>query len=122
MQNIKVGAPEVILSWLARHTPPDMPIEEADNRISAFSVQKGNCSIFGTPLDVGGMVVLHKNPCLGKDVGRYRNLTLVCVLAEGIVNEPGSSVARSLLAGQKIEQKTIKAINMLRKFRNFTIL
>ena len=122
MQNIKVGAPEVILSLVACHTPPDMPIEEADNRISAFSVQKGNCSIFGTPLDVGGVVVLHKNPCLGKDVGRYRNLTLVCVLAEGIVNEPGSSVARSLLAGQKIEQKTIKAINMLRKFRNFTIL
>ena len=122
MQNIKVGAPEAILTWLARHTPPDMPIEEADNRISAFSAQKGNCSVFGTSLEVGGVVVLHKNPCLGKDVGRYRNLTLVCLLAERIINEPDSSVARSLLAGLKIEQKTIKTINKLRKYRNYNIL
>ncbi|MBQ9008281.1 MAG: hypothetical protein IJ088_02970 [Clostridia bacterium] len=121
-QNIQVGAPEAILSWLARHTPPDMPVEEADNRISAFSAQKGNCSVFGIPLEVGGVVVLHKNPYLGKDVSRYRNLTLVCVRAERIINEPDPSVARSLLVGLKIDQKTIKTINKLRKNRNYSTL
>ena len=30
MLNIKVGAPEAILTWLARHSPPDMPIEELE--------------------------------------------------------------------------------------------
>ena len=122
LQNIKVGAPEVILSWLARHTPPSLAIEEADNRISAFSAQKGKCSIFGVPLEMGGVVVLHKNPRLGRGVGRYRNLTLVCVLAGSIINEPDPSVARSMLAGLKIDQKAIKTINKLRRYRNFNIL
>ncbi|MBR1708983.1 MAG: group II intron reverse transcriptase/maturase [Clostridia bacterium] len=122
LQNIKIGAPEVILSWLARHTPPSLSIEEADNRISAFSAQKGKCSILGVPLEMGGVVVLHKNPRLGRGVGRYRNLTLVCVLAGSIINEPDPSVARSMLAGLKIDQKAIKTINKLRKYRNFNIL
>ena len=120
--NIKVGAPEAILTWLARHSPPDMPIEEADNRVSAFSAQKGKCSVFGTPLEMGGVVVLHKNPYLGKGVSRYRNLTLVSVLAGSIINEPDPSVAKSMLAGLQFDQKAIKTINKLRKNRKFKIL
>ncbi len=120
--NIKVGAPEAILTWLARHSPPDMPIEEADNRVSAFSAQKGKCSVFGTILEMGGVVVLHKNPYLGKGVSRYRNLTLVSVLAGSIINEPDPSVAKSMLAGLQFDQKAIKTINKLRKNRKFKIL
>ena len=119
---IKLGAPEAILQWLARSSPPNMPIEEADNRISAFSAQKGKCSIFGTPLEMGGVVVLRKNPHMGKDVSRYRNLTLVSVLAAGIINEPDPGMARSMLIGIPIGQNALKAINKYRKYRKFQIL
>ena len=66
--------------------------------------------------------MLHKNPYLGKGVSRYRNLTLVSVLAGSIINEPDPSVAKSMLAGLQFDQKAIKTINKLRKNRKFKIL
>ena len=119
VQKIKTGAPEAILAWLARHSPPSMPIEEADNRISKYSAQKGKCAIFGTPLEMGGVVVLHIDPYKGKDIGRYHNLMLVGVTASGIVNEPDPSEARSMLAGIKLDKKAMKTINKLRSKRKF---
>ena len=121
-QKIRVGAPEAILSWLARHSPPSMTVEEADNRISAFSAQKGMCSVLGTPLELGGVVVLRKDPYKGKDVGRYHNITLVSIPASGAINEPDPSLARSMLAGIKLNKAAMRTINKFRKYRKYKTL
>ena len=119
VQKIKTGAPEAILAWLARHSPPSMPIEEADNRISKYSAQKGKCAIFGTPLEMGGVVVLHIDPYKGKDIVRFHNLMLVSITASGVINEPDPSAAKSMLAGIKVDKVAIKTINKLRSKRKF---
>ena len=119
IQGIKLGAEEAVLVWLARTSPYDMPIEEADNRISAFSAQKGKCAIFHEPLDIGRTVVMYKNPFLGKERSRYRNLLIVSKLAYRVINEPDPIKAKKMLAGQKCSPQKIKVINKYRMIRKY---
>jgi len=122
VQGIRLGAEEAILVWLARTSPYNMPIEEADNRISAFSAQKGKCAILHEPLDIARTVVMYKNPFLGKGRSRYRNLLIVSELANRVISEPDPQKAKKLLIDTKCTRQMIKVINKYRTIRKYESL
>ena len=116
-KKVVTGVPANQLAWLARHTPPDMLVEVADNRISAYSAQKGNCAILGTHVDADMIVVLYKNPGKTIRIGRYQNLLLVSRIAGGIITDPDIKAVRVILDYLKPSKKVIHKVNQFRELR-----
>ena len=118
---VVTGVPAIQLAWLARHTPPEMLVEVADNRISAYSAQKGNCAIFGTHVDVDKVIVLFKDPNKKPRIGRYQNLLLVSKLASLIIDDPDIKAVSNIIKCLKPGKKVIQKVNRLRELRGLAI-
>ena len=122
MLKVKTGVSEFLLTWLARHNPPDMPVEMADNSISAFSAQKGLCAILHIPLAANQAVVTCKDPNKKIRPYRFNNILLISPVANLIICEPNVMLAKQYLSSFKVNKKQRQTINKYRALRNLGAL
>ncbi len=117
---VHTGVPEYLLAWMARHTPPGMPIEMADNRISAFSAQKGKCAILQLPIPTEQVITILINPTRKKRPYRYHNILTISPLAFTIVTTPNVLQIAQIISNVKLDKKQLKLVNKLRLNRGLT--
>lgn len=120
--NIQTGVPEWMLAWLARHSPPDMPIEMADNRLSAYSAQRGCCTLLHEPVPVDHLVTICLDPARKKQPNRYRNILVLSSIAGLLITLPDTDQVLQTVHMMKLKKSTIRTLNRYRTKRGLATI
>lgn len=93
-------------------------IEFADNMLSRYIAQKGNCAITHKPLYLHNMECHHIKPRLGgrAENNSYSNLIILCTEAHRLVTATNETTIRKYVQMLKLNEKQLAKLNKLRKY------
>lgn len=99
-------------------------IEFADNMLSRYIAQKGNCAVTGKPLYLHNMECHHIKPRQGgkAENNSYENLVLLCTEAHRLITANRKETIEKLLLILKLNEKQLAKLNKLRKYAGFDII
>lgn len=104
----------LILKYLLENPLPSESIEFNDNRISLFVGQNGKCAISGEHLQIGKMVVHHKNSKKCSVTDAYSNLIYIKLSIHEIIHATQTDLIVKYLKSENLDKKALKKINELR--------
>ena len=93
-------------------------IEFADNMLSRYIAQKGNCAITHKPLYLHNMECHHIKPRLGgrAENNSYSNFIILCTEAHRLVTATNETTIRKYVQMLKLNEKQLAKLNKLRKY------
>ena len=102
----------------ARHSS----IEFADNMLSRYIAQKGNCAVTRKPLRLHNMECHHIKPRQGgrQENNSYENLVLLCTEAHRLITATKSTTIEKYMLMLQLDEKQLAKINKLRKLAGMT--
>lgn len=97
-------------------------IEFADNMLSRYIAQKGNCAVMHKPLRLHNMECHHIKPRQGgrKEDNSYRNLVLLCTEAHRLITATRKETIEKYVQMLNLDEKQLAKINKLRKLAGMT--
>lgn len=111
--NLKINID--VLHYLMENPPQNYSVELADNRISLYSAQKGNCYVTGEELNIGYMELHHKKPVHLGGTDKYSNLVWVTYDVHKLIHATESETINKYQNLIKLNADGLDKINKLRK-------
>lgn len=100
--------------WLMRNPVRSRSIEYADNRISLYAAQYGNCAVTGKHMERYEIHCHHKVPVSVGGTDAYANLVLVTKTVHNLIHASNDETIRSCLAELKLNISQMEKLNKLR--------
>ena len=100
--------------WLMRNPVLGRSIEYADNRISLYAAQYGNCAITGKHMEPHEIHCHHKLPVSMGGTDAYANLVLVTTAVHRLIHASTEETIQKYLAELKLDISQMKKLNKLR--------
>lgn len=104
-----------ILKHLMKNPIPNQTTELNDNRISLYVGQNGKCGITGKVLEVNDMEVHHKKPKKLGGNDKYNNLIYISYNIHKLVHATEAETINKYLSIEKLNEKALQKLNVLRK-------
>lgn len=107
-----------IIRYLVENAYKWESIEFADNMLSRYIAQKGNCAVTNKPLFLHNMECHHIKPKSGgrTENNSYSNLIILCTEAHRLVTATNKETVNRYLNVLNLNRKQIEKVNKLRKF------
>lgn len=111
-----------IIRYLMENAYKWESIEFADNMLSRYIAQKGNCAVTHKPLRLHNMECHHIKPRQGgrKEDNSYRNLVLLCTEAHRLITATRKETIEKYVRMLNLDEKQLAKINKLRKLAGMT--
>lgn len=104
-----------ILKYLMENPIPNQTTELNDNRISLYVGQGGKCGVTGKVLNIDKMEVHHKKPKKLGGTDEYNNLIYVSYNIHKLIHAITEETTKRYLELEKLDEKALKKLNVLRK-------
>ena len=97
-------------------------IEFADNMLSRYIAQKGNCAVTHKPLRLHNMECHHIKPRQGghRENNSYENLVLLCAEAHRLITATNPTAIEKYVRMLNLDKKQLAKINKFRKLAGIT--
>lgn len=97
-------------------------IEFADNMLSRYIAQKGNCAVTHKPLRLHNMECHHIKPRQGgrKEDNSYRNLVILCTEVHRLITATRKETIEKYVQMLNLDEKQLAKINKFRKLAGMT--
>jgi len=97
-------------------------IEFADNMLSRYIAQKGNCAVTHKPLRLHNMECHHIKPKQGgrQENNSYENLVLLCTEAHRLITATNPTTIKKYVQMLNLDKKQLAKINKFRKLAGMT--
>ncbi len=109
-----LGIDTATMLWLMRNPVMDRSIEYADNRISLYTAQYGNCAVTGIHMEPHDIHCHHKVPVSQGGSDEYANLTLVRKEIHIVIHATSEPTIKEYLKSLNLDKKQMKKLNKLR--------
>ena len=109
-----LGIDTATMLWLMRNPVMNRSIEYADNRISLYAAQYGNCAVTGIHMEPHDIHCHHKVPVSQGGSDEYANLTLVRKEVHIVIHATSEPTIKEYLKSLNLDKKQIKKLNKLR--------
>jgi hypothetical protein len=106
--------------WLMQNPVQGKSIEYADNRISLYAAQYGNCAVTGKHMAPHDIHCHHKVPVRDGGTDAYANLVLVTVDVHRLIHAIQYDTISNLLKKLNLDQSKLAKLNKLRQQANLT--
>lgn len=100
--------------YLIRNPVKGRSIEYADNRISLYASQYGNCAVTGLPMEVHDIHCHHKVPVSKGGTDEYANLILISKAVHVIIHATSETTIRQYLKDLQLDDSKLEKLNKLR--------
>ena len=100
--------------WLMRNPVKGRTIEYADNRISLYAAQYGQCAVTGIPMDSHDIHCHHKVPVSNGGSDEYANLILVSKAVHILIHASSEPTIEKYLKSLNLDNKQMEKLNKLR--------
>ena len=100
--------------YLMRNPVKGRSIEYADNRISLYASQYGNCAVTGLPMEVHDIHCHHKVPVSKGGTDEYANLILISKAVHVIIHATSETTIRQYLKDLQLDDSKLEKLNKLR--------
>lgn len=106
-----------IIRYLMENAYKWESIEFADNMLSRYIAQKGNCAVTHKPLRLHNMECHHIKPRQGgrREDNSYRNLVLLCTEAHKLITATRKETIEKYVQMLNLDEKQLAKINKFRK-------
>ena len=101
--------------WLMRNPVRGRSIEYADNRISLYAAQYGNCAVTGEHMHPQEIHCHHKRPVRNGGTDEYSNLVLVREPVHILIHATLKTTIEHYLNSLNLDEKQLKKLNKLRE-------
>lgn len=110
-----------IIRYLMENAYKWESIEFADNMLSRYIAQKGNCAVTHKPLYLHNMECHHIKPRKGgkAENNSYSNLIILCTEAHRLITATNEDTIMKYILQLKLDQKQLEKVNKLRKHAGF---
>ena len=111
-----------IIRYLMENAYQWESIEFADNMLSRYIAQKGNCAVTRKPLRLHNMECHHIKPRQGgrQENNSYENLVLLCTEAHRLITATKPETIEKYMLMLQLDEKQLAKINKLRKLAGMT--
>ena len=111
-----------IIRYLMENAYKWESIEFADNMLSRYIAQKGNCAVTHKPLRLHNMECHHIKPRQGgrKEDNSYRNLVLLCTEAHRLITATRKVTIEKYVQMLNLDEEQLAKINKFRKLAGMT--
>ena len=111
-----------IIRYLMENAYQWESIEFADNMLSRYIAQKGNCAVTRKPLRLHNMECHHIIPRQGgrRENNSYKNLVLLCAEAHRLITATRKETIEKYVQMLNLDEKQLAKINKLRKLAGVT--
>ena len=111
-----------IIRYLMENAYKWESIEFADNMLSRYIAQKGNCAVTHKPLRLHNMECHHIKPRQGgqSENNSYRNLVLLCAEAHRLITAARKETIEKYVQMLNLDEKQLAKINKFRKLAGMT--
>ena len=106
--------------WLMQNPVQGRSIEYADNRISLYAAQYGNCAVTGKHMAPHDIHCHHKVPVRDGGTDAYANLVLVTAEVHRLIHAAQDDTISNLLKKLNLDQSQLAKLNKLRQQANLT--
>ena len=106
--------------WLMQNPAKGRSIEYADNRISLYAAQYGNCAVTGKHMPPHEIHCHHKVPVSDGGTDAYANLVLVTADVHRLIHATQDDTISSLLNKLNLNQPQLAKLNKLRQQAKLT--
>ena len=106
--------------WLMQNPVQGRSIEHADNRISLYAAQYGNCAVTGKHMAPHDIHCHHKVPVRDGGTDAYANLVLVTADVHRLIHATQDDTISSLLKKLNLDQTQLAKLNKLRQQANLS--
>lgn len=100
--------------WLMRNPVRGRSIEYADNRISLYAAQYGNCAVTGVHMEPHDIHCHHQVPVSKGGTDEYANLILICQEVHILIHASLESTIQKYLKSLRLDQDQLAELNKLR--------
>ena len=100
--------------WLMRNPVRGRSIEYADNRISLYAAQYGNCAVTGVHMEPHDIHCHHQVPVSKGGTDEYANLILICQEVHILIHASLKSTIQKYLKSLRLDQDQLAKLNKLR--------
>lgn len=100
--------------WLMRNPVRGRSIEYADNRISLYAAQYGNCAVTGVHMEPHDIHCHHQVPVSKGGTDEYANLILICQEVHILIHASLESTIQKYLKSLRLDQDQLAKLNKLR--------
>lgn len=104
----------VTMLWLMRNPVRGRSIEYADNRISLYAAQYGNCAVTGVHMEPHNIHCHHQVPVSKGGTDEYANLILICQEVHILIHASLESTIQKYLKSLRLDQDQLAKLNKLR--------
>ncbi len=106
-----------IIKYLMENAYKWESIEFADNMLSRYIAQKGNCAVTHKPLYLHNMECHHIKPRKGgkAENNSYSNLIILCTEAHRLITATKEDTIMKYILQLRLNQKQLEKVNKLRK-------
>ena len=104
----------VTMLWLMRNPVRGRSIEYADNRISLYAAQYGNCAVTGVHMEPHDIHCHHQVPVSKGGTDEYANLILICQEVHILIHASLESTIQKYLKSLRLDQDQLAKLNKLR--------
>ena len=110
-----------IIRYLMENAYKWESIEFADNMLSRYIAQKGNCAVTHKPLYLHNMECHHIKPRKGgkAENNSYSNLIILCTEAHRLITATNEDTIMKYILQLKLDQKQLEKVNKLRKHAGY---
>jgi len=111
-----------IIRYLMENAYKWESIEFADNMLSRYIAQKGNCAVTHKPLRLHNMECHHIKPRQGgqKEDNSYRNLVILCTEVHRLITATRKETIEKYVQMLNLDEKQLAKINKFRKLAGMT--
>ena len=111
-KNLAINAEAML--YLMRNPVKGRSIEYADNRISLYASQYGNCAVTGLPMEVHDIHCHHKVPVSKGGTDEYANLILISKAVHVIIHATSETTIRQYMKDLQLDDSKLEKLNKLR--------
>lgn len=101
--------------WIMRNPVQGRSIEYADNRISLYAAQYGNCAVTGEHMLPSEIHCHHKRPVCKGGTDEYSNLVLIRNTVHILIHATSEETISKYLKSLKLDVKQLQKLNKLRE-------
>lgn len=109
-----LGIDTATMLWLMQNPVMGRSIEYADNRISLYAAQYGNCAVTGIHMDAHDIHCHHQIPVSNGGTDEYANLVLVCKEVHILIHASLEATIKQYLQSLHLDEIQLKKLNKLR--------
>lgn len=117
-----LGIDTSTMLWLMRNPVMSRSIEYADNRISLYAAQYGNCGITGKHMQAHEIHCHHIIPMGKGGTDKYENLILVTETVHKLIHAKSMPKIQEYLKLLNLDKKQLEKLNKLRKMAEMPLI